>query len=140
MPPEEGGRRRRSMPDMDQLHGVTSVLFLNDDISLATAGRRIWITHSLPLQKSGSRWSACCEAESAQKLWRQQAPQTVKHKLLPDMCLVPGAQLHISAPSMQGLDAEVITYHLPGPAGATDGCATLQDMRLTALLSETRNF
>lgn len=136
MPPEEGGRRRRSMPDMDQLHGVTSVLFLNDDISLATAGRYIWNTHSVSLQKPSSGWSACCEAGSAQKLWRQ----TVMHKILPEMCLVPGAQLHISAPSMQGLDAEVITSHLPGPAGATDGSATLWDMRLTALLSETRNF
>jgi hypothetical protein len=35
---EEGARRRRAAADSEQLHGVTAVLFLNDGVTLATAG------------------------------------------------------------------------------------------------------
>lgn len=35
---EEGTRRRRAAADSEQLHGVTCVLFLNDGVTLATAG------------------------------------------------------------------------------------------------------
>lgn len=36
---EEGTRRRRAAADSEQLHGVTCVLFLNDGVTLATAGK-----------------------------------------------------------------------------------------------------
>jgi hypothetical protein len=42
MQKEDGVRRRRASADGEQLHGVTSVLFLNDGVTLATAGELCW--------------------------------------------------------------------------------------------------